>query len=150
MTATAGTALKRPETTTQSALQDLEDRVPLLHEHAPVASPAPVAPSLRVPRQLAPERPTAPVLPHKGRATPPLYARSRSRVLLGAVVVALAGAAVATVMITSSTPEAEGHMGLSQQAWQEYRAGERSGVADQVRMGLTQQEWRGYRAGETG
>lgn len=49
---------------------------------------------------------------------------------------------------------APGHMGLSLEAWREYRAGERASDADAGRhgasghMGLSLQAWQEYRAGE--
>ena len=48
-----------------------------------------------------------------------------------------------------------GHMGLSREAWQEYRAGERAAASDAGapggaggHMGLSVEAWHEYRAGE--
>jgi len=175
MTTTAGTVLDRPDKPLST--EDLEDLIPLLHEHAPTVSPAPPAFRIPTPREPQARERREPQPAGRRARMRPLYWRRRGPVLVGGVLVGLAAAAIAAVMITTSEPAPQGppgQMGLSQQAWQEYRAGERAsavgsapaellpsdwqqyrsgeraGAADQVHLGLTQQGWRTYRAGEAG
>jgi len=177
MTTTAGTVLDRPDKPLNT--EELEDLIPLLHEHAPTVSPAPPASRIPTPRepQARERREAQPAVTGRRARMRPFYRRRRGPVLVGGLLVGLAAAAIAAVMITTSEPAPlgpQGQMGLSQQAWQEYRAGERAGTvgfapaellpsswqqyrsgeraggADQVHLGLTQQGWRTYRAGEAG
>jgi hypothetical protein len=175
MTTTAGTVLDRSDEPLTT--QELEDLIPLLHEQAPAVKPVP--PVGRVPTPRAPHARERQV-PVTGRPirVRPLSWRRRGPVLVGGLLVGLAAAAIAAVMINTSEPAPsggpQGQLGLSLQAWQQYRAGERAGTvapasagllpsewqqyrsgervgaADQVHMGLTQQGWQEYRAGEIG
>jgi hypothetical protein len=62
-----------------------------------------------------------------------------------AVVLVVTGALVAWRSMADM-----GHMGLTAQAWQEYRAGERAALAETLpaHMGLTTKAWQEYRTGE--
>jgi hypothetical protein len=61
-------------------------------------------------------------------------------------VLVVAGIFALTQLSSTSTPDL--HMGLSPQAWQEFRAGERAMAPVLTHMGLTPQAWLEYRAGE--
>ncbi len=92
----------------------------------------------QLPRQAVPTPVRAPA-----RTPEPLGRRPRRRRAAAVVAAAVVtGAAVGTLLIMSgdgTEPVATGPMGLSQQAWQQYRSGERAAGGD---------AWQQYRSGE--
>jgi hypothetical protein len=67
--------------------------------------------------------------------------------LAGAIGFLLVVAGIFALTQSSPTSTADLHMGLTPQAWQEFRAGERASTTP-VHMGLTLPAWQEFRAGE--
>lgn len=102
-------------------------------------------PPLEVTREGIPEHEHLPVEPTSTRREH--RARDVVAALVGvlAVLLVVAGTLIAVRFTTEM-----GHMGLTAEAWQDYRAGERAPLAATLPapMGLTTQAWQEYRAGE--
>jgi hypothetical protein len=103
-------------------------------------------PPLEVTREGIPEHEHLPVEPTPTRREH--RARDFAAALVGvlAVLLVVAGGLIAVRMMAPDM----GHMGLTTEAWQEYRAGERAPLVATLPapMGLTSQAWQEYRAGE--
>ncbi|MCU0283547.1 MAG: hypothetical protein MUD13_06565 [Candidatus Nanopelagicales bacterium] len=104
-------------------------------------------PPLEVTREGIPEHEHVPVEPTSTRREH--RARDIAAALVGvlAVLLVVAGTLIAVRFTTEM-----GHMGLTAEAWQEYRAGERAAFLEPTagHMGLTPQAWQEYRMGERG
>jgi hypothetical protein len=81
----------------------------------------------------------------------PVVGEPRSRplawALAGVIGFVLVVAGIFALMQYSATGAADLHMGLTPQAWQEFRAGERASTTP-FHMGLTAEAWRDHRSGE--
>jgi hypothetical protein len=103
-------------------------------------------PPLEVTHEGIPEHEHLPVASRRRRLE--MSAESFAKALVGvlAVVLVVTGA----LLVIRAAQPAMGHMGLTTQAWQDYRAGERASLAAMLPapMGLTTQAWQDYRAGE--
>ena len=93
---------------------------------------------IEVPPTAQPE--VAPVAPEHRRHT-------LAWALAGAIGFLLVVAGIFAFTQSSPTDSADLHMGLTPQAWQEFRAGERASTTP-VHMGLTLPAWQEFRAGE--
>lgn len=91
--------------------------------------------------------PEAEQLPTPTAETPARRRRTFVWALVGVLLAALAMVGIAVLQPVASVG---GHMGLSTQAWQDYRAGERTPLAAMMpaHMGLTTRAWADYRTGE--
>jgi hypothetical protein len=83
---------------------------------------------------------TAPAAPERRRHT-------LAWALAGAIGLLLVVAGIIAFTQSSPTGTADLHMGLTPQAWQEFRAGERASTTP-FHMGLTLPAWQEFRAGE--
>lgn len=135
MRTTAGTVLDRPDKSS-----------PALTE-AELAALIPIVDRTRAPRRIP-----APRAPKDHEAPTARLPVRRRRTWITAIVATLVAGGLAAAALLMPTGEGEvsaaGPMGLTQQAWQEYRAGERAGIGDVTLMGLTNTAWQQHRAGE--
>jgi uncharacterized protein YaiE (UPF0345 family) len=127
MTTTTGAVVDRPETSRTMTQAELAALSPIV-DRGRVRQPIAPAPQPMAPRPTTRRR------------------RSWLAGIAGALV--LGGFAAAAILTAGTGTEGTAPMGLTEQAWQQYRTGERAGITTVSVTGTGTQGWQDYRAGE--